>query len=162
MLPSILDILTVIPHEDICTVGFQYLRQKVQDCEDDIIKFEMFLKYFRTTWMSQYSPNDWNISSHINQNVIANRTNNALESYNHHLNDLFTHSHPNIMDFVERLRTDAEQYFRDFQDCQGGLVSPPRHRSSFIPDRSMISEDYRRFRMMNFAVAISENSPSGE
>lgn len=161
MAPSALDILTVIPHDEILTLGFEYLRQKIQDCEDDMAQFEMYLHYFKSTWMSQYSPNDWNISGQIDNQLIANRTNNALESYNRHLNDLFTHPHPNIMDFVERLRHDSEQYFRDYQDCQEGLVLPPRHRSSFVPDSAIISEDYRNFRMLHFSVGVATNAPAG-
>ena len=104
MAPGNLDALTVIPHDEIATLGFQYLKEQALLGDEDILKLDMFLDYFRSTWMTLFSPNDWNISAQINHHMLANRTNNALESYNRHLNNLFTHPHPNIVDFVERLK----------------------------------------------------------
>ena len=153
MAPGNLDALTVIPHDEIPTLGFQYLKEQALLGDEDILKFDMFLDYFRSTWMTLFSPNDWNISAQINHHMLANRTNNALESYNRHLNNLFTHPHPNIVDFVERLRGDTEHFFENYQDCQRGLSLPSRHRSTFVPDSTVVPNDYREFRLRNVSIA---------
>ena len=79
MAPGNLDALTVIPHDEISTLGFQSLKEQALLGGEYIVKFVMFLDYLRSTWMTLFSPNDWNINSQINHHMLANRANNALE-----------------------------------------------------------------------------------
>ena len=113
MRPGILGILTVIPPTEICSIGFEFIRAKLNlsnaaDCQ----KLDVFFTYFRATWMTSFCPSDWNIYAHIDNLQIVNRTNNPLERHNRHLNGLFTNAHPNSLDFVERLRKDCEECFQ--------------------------------------------------
>ena len=140
-----LDILTVIPHGEIFTVGFEFIRQRLADY-DVMEKLDSFFTYFRATWMQSYSPSDWNIHEYFNNLDIANRTNNPLERHNRRLNELFNRSHPNILHFAEQLRTDCEERYKEYRDIYDGIAEAPRHRSSFVPDSSLISEEYRAFR----------------
>ena len=57
MRPGVLDILTVIPHNEICTIGFEFIRQKLhQPGDDGNGKLELFFRYFRATWMTTFFP----------------------------------------------------------------------------------------------------------
>jgi hypothetical protein len=160
MKPGMLDILTVIAHDEIATIGFEFIRDQLQISDDDeSAAIEAFFEYFRSTWMNQYSPNDWNIHRYINNEEIANRTNNALETYHGKFNRLFTHAHPNLLDFVERLRSHDEQIFQDCQDCRADLASPPRHGAAFIPDSRIIPDEYRAFRSRTLSFAVQSNIP---
>ncbi|KAF1740101.1 LOW QUALITY PROTEIN: hypothetical protein MXB_787 [Myxobolus squamalis] len=38
------------------------------------------------------------------------RTNNCLERYNRHLNDLFANAHPNLVVFIAEIKKDEEYY----------------------------------------------------
>eukprot|EP00474_Spongospora_subterranea_P006409 CRZ06867.1 hypothetical protein [Spongospora subterranea] len=67
MRPGVLDVLTLIPHSEITTTGFDFIRSNVSDFEEDGARLEEFFDYFERIWIKKYSPNDWNISRQIAQ-----------------------------------------------------------------------------------------------
>jgi hypothetical protein len=69
-----------------------------------------FWKYFNDTWLRSYDVNTWNIhhvlQTEYTEQIMVNRTNNALESYNHVFKEVFKNcGHPTTMrDFVFNLQ----------------------------------------------------------
>lgn len=157
-----LDVLTLIPHQEICTVGFDYLKAELNlTSAEDMAKLNTFFAYFRRTWTGLFNPDHWNISTYIdNQVTIANRTNNPLESYNKHCNSLFTNAHPNIRAFVAIMRTEAEDCFQNYQNVQAGFSEPPNHRDAFIPTEEMIPEKFKAFRAAHHRHIQHDSLPS--
>ena len=60
-----------------------------------------FLVYFRREWMTKFE--EWNLQGH-NDYVIRRATNNAIESFNKQLNDLFCRNSPRIEKLIDALR----------------------------------------------------------
>ena len=160
MSPGVLDVLTVLPHQEISTIGFEYIKTMSDfDSTSDPSKFESFFAYFRHTWMGLFTPNDWNIHNQmLNQAEIANRTNNPLETYNRHLNSLFSNPHPNLRAFVVTLRQEAESKFQLFQQVQGGIADAPVHRDVLRPSINMIPETYNIFKLTQCIQSQSDSS----
>ena len=144
---DMIEVLTVIPQDEIGTVGLQFLQNELQVTEEERHKLEIFWDYFRRTWMSKFSPNDWNLSRILDSTeLLANRTNNPLENYNRRLNELFPHPHPNLKDFVFKLRLETERRFQEYQNCQSGVSQPPAHAAMTTADDLVIPSTYRSFR----------------
>ena len=86
-----LELLCVIPINEIMVKGISYVR-KITDEGAYIDKFNTFWNYFQKTWMSTYHPNTWNIHdilSNEDDNMLINRTNNACESFNRRLLNIY-------------------------------------------------------------------------
>ncbi|KAF1742050.1 hypothetical protein MXB_241 [Myxobolus squamalis] len=62
-------------------------------------------------WIEKYKPLLWNISS-INERDLQGRTNNCLERYNRHLNELFANAHPNLVAFIAAKQTLPINYIK--------------------------------------------------
>ena len=86
-----IDILTLIPYEDIETFGIPYLRSLYEggirdsgELDNDI--WIPFYKYFVRQWLQIVPPSSWSVY-HASAEVkeFINRTNNPLESYNKRL-----------------------------------------------------------------------------
>jgi len=144
-----IEVLTVIPHDEITTIGFQFLRSKLRLNEEDKPKLDSFFAYFEKTWMGKFRADDWNIHRILhNEEQLANRTNNPLEHYNRHFNSLFTNAHPNLKDFVFNLRADAERQFQEYQNCQSGVSRAPPHSGLTTFDVSWIPAEYLDFKRL--------------
>ncbi len=80
-----LDLLCIIPRDEIIKYGIPYVRAKVEcgQSEETVQKWDEFWKYFRKQWLSKAVPvSSWNICKNTGNSKyiqMVNRTNNALE-----------------------------------------------------------------------------------
>jgi hypothetical protein len=85
-----LDILCVLPRDEVENIGIPWLRNVL---EFDIPEWEkkkldkIFYPYFMRQWIPILT--SWNLEVEGETTDIVNRTNNALESYNRRFNALF-------------------------------------------------------------------------
>eukprot|EP00474_Spongospora_subterranea_P006885 CRZ07343.1 hypothetical protein [Spongospora subterranea] len=147
MQPGALDVLTVVPHSQICNEGFGFIASILQalpsydETQQSVIS--IFFDYFRKTWVNLFKPNDWNISRQISPGeLIVNRANNPLESYNSKFNNYFPTAHPNLNVFVHKLRDEAESFVRFQHECDIGTSVPPNHAPAVIASSDLIPEPY--------------------
>ena len=102
---GLINILTVIPVEEIVPKGIPFIRAHFDEGEYSR-KFDQFWRYFQDTWINSYDPNNWNINAVINaqkespDQIMINRTNNPLKRLNRTLNELFGCYHPSMERFV--------------------------------------------------------------
>jgi hypothetical protein len=102
MATNVMDILTVIPEEEILGkgaiiffklltyfTGIAYVQYKLGEVSNTSA-WRTFWNYFRATWVDKYTPAVWNIHK-MEEIALANRTNNPLERYDY-LRSLFTKS----------------------------------------------------------------------
>jgi len=105
-----INVLTVIPINEIVTKGVPYVRSKTKEVEYEE-NFNEFWKYFISTWIKKYDPNTWNIYGVIaddnHDEIIVNRTNNPIERYNRTLNALFPNAHPTVQKFVQAINEES-------------------------------------------------------
>ena len=81
---GVMNILTVIPIEEILTKGIPYCRCGFDESSHQV-QFNSFWSYFISTWMVRYNPRVWNVHSFVTENsefTLINRTNNPLERFN--------------------------------------------------------------------------------
>ena len=142
---GLLNILTVIPIEDIENKGIPYIRQKFNEGQDKV-KFDSFWKYFVATWMTQYNPEDWNIhrgrNSDLPADEVLNRTNNPLERFNKKLNGYFAARHPTMVQYVMGIRQISIDYVAELANIRRGHARPPVHQAL---TRHSIPADYEAF-----------------
>jgi hypothetical protein len=81
MQANVIDVLTIIPHDEIETKGIPYVKNILGAMENyDNDKWEEFWLYFDKTWMRVYTPSVWNITNVVDDvRDLSNRTNNPLE-----------------------------------------------------------------------------------
>lgn len=101
---EVINILTVIPHDEILSKGIAYC-QHVIDSNDQ--KWKSFWFYFQNTWIRDYPPEVWSFFEKDLQN-IQNRTNNPLERYNRTMNNAFP-SVCFIFNFISKLSLSSKQ-----------------------------------------------------
>jgi len=123
MKEGVLDVLTVIPHEEIETKGIAYVKSKIPKTNNK--KWEQFWKYFKSTWLTRYNKEDWNINGVKN---AQNRTNNALERFNRTLNNSFSTAHPNLLNFVETIRKESFEIVKKLNLIRLEKEKLPKHR----------------------------------
>ncbi len=103
---GVLDLLTIIPLNDIIPYGIPYLQNMMEDdityiieiykthdlefnAEVKVDRWKHFWAYFNTQWMGKLRAS-WNIHDQDDSTKeFVNRTNNALESYNRCYQNLF-------------------------------------------------------------------------
>jgi hypothetical protein len=80
---GLIDLLTVIPVNEIKNIGIPFIRSVMEEDEakyPDLFK-QFWEVYFNNTWLKRYDPNDWNIGSlreTLKSDIkIVNRTNNG-------------------------------------------------------------------------------------
>jgi len=160
MRPDMLEVLTLIPHDEVISSGFQYIYHRLQPDHVGRTQLDEFFQYFRNTWIKKFSVKDWNISRFLDTgNELANRTNNPLEKYNRVLNELFPHPHPSLKDFVVKLRCEAERVFQEYQNVQSGLARPPVHSQMNLYSEWSIPNAYRAFRQQEQDEAGKYHEP---
>jgi hypothetical protein len=91
-----------IPHVQACLEAGE--TQKMKE------KWQIFWDYFKRQWITLMS--SWNVSELVDESgefyKIQNRTNNALECYNQHFNDLFSgRGKPSMMLFLDVLEREV-------------------------------------------------------
>ena len=69
---GVLDVLTLIPHDEIESIGFDYIKSQLElEDETESRKIDMFFEYFRRTWMNQFSPRDWSVNLCKSEGEVA-------------------------------------------------------------------------------------------
>ena len=85
--------------EELPTFVAEEIFKKVPDTENEgLIKFLDYVVMTYVTPTAKFLPKIW-----ASNEIAANRTTNAAESFHRHFSDGFYSSHPNIFDFFERL-----------------------------------------------------------
>ena len=85
-------VLIIISPSDIETKGIPYVRFKMEEPIHTKRSYDDFWNYFIKTWMHKYDVRSWNMNHLIEienltgEQILINKTNNALENHNKHLN----------------------------------------------------------------------------
>ena len=115
-----IDILTVIPINEIRVKGILFVKDNLKDAiyeGDDKQKMITFWNYFENFWMSSETYiKAWNIYDYQGNKNLLKRTNNGLESYNKRLKSLFRSGTPCFADFVNMLRGESAYQQKKVQD----------------------------------------------
>jgi hypothetical protein len=133
-----LDVLTLIPEDEILTKGIAYVESVVGSSP----KWDLFWKYFKKTWIQTFPPRSWNIRA-LPESLVEdlNRTNNPLERYNRKLNDEFRGSgHPPLLSFIEGIRRHSTEYIQLIRDVQQNRV-----KVSHNVEHRKIPQEYKKF-----------------
>ena len=129
---NVMDVLTVIPRDEIVRKGIPYVRS-ILDQEDveGREKWNSFWDYFTKFWCSSMDfIETWNIIDRNEEYYdLQNRTNNALERYNRRLNDVFPTAHPSLLLFVQTIEIEARYQFHRKQDATMGRVTAYPHQA---------------------------------
>ncbi|KAF1740220.1 hypothetical protein MXB_1302, partial [Myxobolus squamalis] len=59
------------------------------------------------------------------------RTNNCLERYNRHLNELFANAHPNLVAYIAAIKNDEEYYSNMMRSIRSGSIELPKTKKKF-------------------------------
>ncbi|ETN03634.1 hypothetical protein PPTG_23761 [Phytophthora nicotianae INRA-310] len=125
-----LDVLTVIPAEEVLDKGLRYVRSIIDETETKT-KWTAFWKYFVRTWTKRFDMSLWNVSQMRRNNVsMTNRTNNPLEKYNRDFAARIGAPHPSILVFIEAAKKEAHSYVKLLDDIKHGRQSAPAHARS--------------------------------
>jgi hypothetical protein len=145
---GLLNLLTVIPKEEIVEKGIPYIRHNFEEGQYEK-QFDIFWnKYFIDVWVSRFDPSCWNVNEIVKNNskedILINRTNNPLERYNRTLNEAFSVAHPNMMQFVETLQNHANKYNNDLELIRTRKLRAPKHQE---PNIHPIPDEYLAFQV---------------
>ncbi len=145
MQPGNLDLLCIIPCEEVDTKGIPYLRKKLEKGKRKLAKKEKdgwarFWKYFEKQWMPIL--HRWNICDKDgNYFDMVNCTNNGLERYNCRFNKIFP-TRPTLIGFVQEVVTESMYQAQNLSDIRMGKVAETRRIVQTIPS---IPDDYVDF-----------------
>ena len=134
MTRNVLDILTVIPRDEIYSKGIPYVKSIILPViigdENEMVKMGQFWKYFKKHWCSdkKYIAT-WNINEPSNEGYLEliNRTNNALERYNRSLNEMFPMAHPSLLAFIKVLEEESRKVVKYVMNISLGHEIAPDH-----------------------------------
>lgn len=131
------DMLTVIPVDQVETRGIPFVKRYVQRrCQEEGVTYSArkwgdFWRYFERTWLAMFPAELWNVHG-INHAVI-NRTNNPLERFNRELNAAFGTPHPNLPRFVAVINAISTQRVQLLADIQANRARAPHHPPYELP-----------------------------
>ncbi|KAK1947327.1 hypothetical protein P3T76_001337 [Phytophthora citrophthora] len=131
-----LDIFTVLPHDQIDPQGIEHVVTLIKEAlaEKESVfseaKWIKFWAYFRRTWIVQILPHLWNVRG-IDKRIV-NRTNNPLERYNQELNGSFSTPRPNLANFVGVIEKHSHYYVTLLEDIARGSARAPVHGDYFV------------------------------
>ena len=138
-----LDMLCIIPRDEIEKYGIPFLRSKFEDGadHDSVEKWDIFWKYFGKQWLPIVE--SWNIIDENGETLeIRNHTNNAIESYNRRFNGLFT-SKPSLIVFVQIVEEESRKQFTRLDEIRTGKARPSELLEVSIPS---VNEGYAPFK----------------
>ena len=95
--------------------------------EDEVAEWDVFWVYFDKQWMPILD--SWNICEEDGDGSykkIMNRTNNGLERYNRHINQLFPNT-PSLLEFCETMEEESRRVTRHLHDIDMGVVKRPTY-----------------------------------
>lgn len=140
---GVLDLLMIIPQDDVETFGIPYVRSVIKEGlgEEDVAKWDLFWEYFNKTWMPMLD--NWNVcdnSGHYKK--VLNRTNNGIESYNKCFNGLFEKK-PTLLEFAEFVERESCYQAERLNLVRTGAIQCPTYKEVTIPK---IPKEYREFK----------------
>lgn len=132
---GVLDLLCVIPRDEIVTYGIPFLREKLEKeaDADTIKKWDIFWKYF-DYWLSIIP--SWNICEENGEYIeLTNRTNNALERYNRRINELFKDKKPpRLIEFVQICEKESRFQAEQLRQIREGKRLEVERDEATIPE----------------------------
>ena len=115
-----MDILTVIPTNEIRNKGIAFVNDNLKDDilqDQDAEKLNKFWDYFVNYWMSSNKMIEtWNISNYQGNKNVLRRTNNGLERYNLRMKTLFKNGRPSFAQFVHTMRQESQHQQKIAED----------------------------------------------
>jgi hypothetical protein len=96
----------------------------------------------------------WNICDADGDIKFVNRTNNALERYNRHFNDLFPKK-PSLIEFVQILEEESRKQAAELEDIRKSCRGKPTYQERTIP---AIPAAYFAFRDAKKAAATAAHN----
>lgn len=137
-----LDLLTIIPKNEIIKYGIPYIRNNINE-GNNVQKWNQFWMYFTKTWMTIFNTEYWNINHLISEQVqLVNRTNNPLESYNRIFTRKFKNGKPSLLLFANTCKQESIRHVQLISHIKKGLVRPPSHNTANYPS---IPTNYLRY-----------------
>lgn len=138
MRKNVLDLLTIIPKDEITEYGIPYVRSILDplcETEKELEKWNTFWKYFVREWMqSPRYVKTWNIHDENQEYLdLYNRTNNGLERYNRKLGEIFPSPHPSMIEFVVKLEEEGRRVVQKLDDIRAGKINAPVHQELTVP-----------------------------
>ncbi|OQR96710.1 hypothetical protein ACHHYP_13769 [Achlya hypogyna] len=147
MEPNVLDVLTVIPRLQIVKRGIPYVKSLLltDGHVANVAKWASFWKYFYKTWLKTYYISTWNVYDAVERDIdLINHTNNPLEKYNRDFGANFNAAHPNLLTFIQVIKSEAVSYITMLDDIDHGRRRPTRHAITAPPT---IPSDFFRFQL---------------
>jgi len=142
---GVLDLLCIIPQDEIREFGIPYVRSIIEKylSRADIEKWDTFWgTYFEGQWMPILD--SWNICTQAGTyKKFMNRTNNGLESYNKRFNGLFPKHNPSLIEFVEIVEKESRYYADKLDDIRKGREEQPTYQEKTIP---LVPQEYLDFK----------------
>ena len=133
---GMLDLLCVLPHEQVEEYGIPYLRSVLEKdaSKRDMEKWQTFWDYFLRQWIPILWR--WNISENEGPDGTAfdvvNRTKNGLERYNRHFNGLFNKK-PSLLEFVQIVEEESRFQDQKTTDIRCGRRKEVEREERTIP-----------------------------
>jgi hypothetical protein len=120
--------------------------------------WEKFCAYFNNTWLNSYEINTWNIhhvlETDYTEQILINRTNNPLESYNRYFKETFSNcGHPSMKDFVTTLQGQCEIKAQDYNDTIKNKKKKTERSQPKIPSIPADYEIFKRGKTTSFYTA---------
>jgi hypothetical protein len=140
-----LDLLCVLPRDDIVSTGIPFLRWQIELGIDEVEKegWNKFWEYFNYQWVP-IIPN-WNVKLDDGSIIpFVNRTNNALERYNRTFNNLFLKK-PTLLEFVRVVEQESRRQAHKLQDIRMGRSIEIERNSVWIPDIPLNYNQFKNF-----------------
>ena len=126
-----LDILCIIPRDEVAKYGIPYLRWTLEKDQPDDVKerWNVFWKYFEKQWMPIL--NDWNICGEDGQYIST-------------INKLFQKK-PSLIEFVQKLEEESVKQAKKWIGIATGKLADPSkaRKESIIPS---IPDTYTKFK----------------
>ena len=141
MMANVLDVLTVIPRNEIESKGIPYVKLYVEEglSDKDRVKMNSFCDYFKWTWMmGDKFIQSWSIEYQYGElKKEIRRTNNGLERYNRYLNTTFMTNGPLLLTFILSLQEETKKQVARLERIRNGQDAK-NHRSSVYDTETII------------------------
>ena len=142
MIPGNLDLLCILPLDEIKPYGIPFLRDIFEsdlslladiyeddnfdfEQEEELKRWDMFWEYFERQWMP--IKDSWNFSGLSEKEMESLKTtNNALESYNKHFSNLFKQGKVRLNEFVEVVEKESRDQAIALEDIRRGRRKAPK------------------------------------
>ena len=151
----VLEVLTVIPIDEIVPYGIPYVRAlfEVDLTDVETARWEQFWMYFKRQWLDICPPSSWNIHNADGKvKEFINRTNNPCESHNSTYNELFhkTGRTVPLLEWVSITRDESLHWEEELNDIREGKRKRPERDGNNI---MYIPAEYTSFRDQMMAKA---------